>query len=350
MAAKTVIETAQEFAQEALSRTPVIVLGSGASAAHGVPGMAALGSRLKAIVAPSTWSTSEKVEWDKFYSQLDSGIDLESALGEVRLSDRQTAQVAETTRDFLLPSDMNVFAALLSDRRSLPLTRLYRHLFTSTHRTVDVITPNYDRLAEYAADAADFSCFTGFTNGHLQVRAKDANARVHHGNEATRTVCVWKVHGSLDWFEDSSHQIIGARSCRETPAGYSPLMITPGLDKYRLAHLEPFRTIFSCSDSALEKARSYLCIGYGFNDEHLQTKLVERCDAESVPIVVIAMELTPATKAFLNSGRVRSYVAMERCHGGTRVYTSDVPGGSDVLGEEHWRLDRFLDLTVGAAA
>ncbi|WP_271608593.1 hypothetical protein [Bradyrhizobium sp. CCBAU 21359] len=104
-----------------------------------------------------------------------------------------------------------------------------------------------------------------------QSRARDSNTRVFVNRQVTRTVAVWKVHGSLDWFQDSAGQIIGVRGMPEVPAGYSPLMITPGIDKYRLTHGEPFRTILGCSDAALENARAYFCVGYGFNDEHLQT-------------------------------------------------------------------------------
>ncbi|WP_170971257.1 hypothetical protein [Mesorhizobium sp. GR13] len=53
MAAKSVAEIAQEFAQGALSATPVIILGSGASAAHGVPGMGALAAHLTDAVPPA---------------------------------------------------------------------------------------------------------------------------------------------------------------------------------------------------------------------------------------------------------------------------------------------------------
>ncbi|MGY4408091.1 hypothetical protein [Bradyrhizobium sp. USDA 3315] len=72
-------------------------------------------------------------------------------------------------------------------------------------------------------------------------------------------------------------------------------MITPGIDKYRLTHSEPFRTI----------------VGYGFNDEHVQIKFIERCDRDSVPLVVLTKELTASAKAFLASGRCRRYLAIE---------------------------------------
>lgn len=347
MAAKTALEVAREFAQGTLNTTPVIILGSGASAAHGVPGMWPLAKHLSASVTPGGWTAEEASEWHRFSDRLTAGDDLESALQAVRLTVRQTYFVAEQTRSFLLPSDLAVLAKLLSDRRSLPLSRLFKHLSSSTQRTVHVVTPNYDRLAEYAADAADYSTFTGFTQGHLQTRTKQEEPRRPAArSDQPRTVCVWKVHGSLDWFQGTS-QIVGVRSARETPAGFTPLMITPGIDKYRLTHGEPFRSILGCADKALEEARAYFCVGYGFNDEHVQTKLVERCEHDAVPLVVITKELTPTAKAFLTGGRCRRYLALECEGGGARAYTNEEPAGFEILGEPIWSLDKFLDMTIG---
>lgn len=349
MAAKSAAEIAQEFAQAALSATPVIILGSGASAAHGVPGMGALATYLGAAPLPAGWTAGEQAEWAAFVARLTAGDDLETALQAGRPTERQTLFIATETRSFLLPSDLAVLEQLLADRRALPLSRLYRHLFDSTHKMIHVVTPNYDRLAEYAADAADVSTFTGFNYGYLQSRARDTKTRITVNRRETRTVSVWKVHGSLDWFQDAANQIIGVRSALTLPAGYAPLMITPGIDKYRLTHGEPFRTILSCSDSALENARAYFCVGYGFNDEHVQTKLIERCDRDSVPLVVITKELTATAKAFLAGGRCRRYLAIEEGPKSARGYTHDAPGGFD-LDQPLWRLDQFLDHMIGAPA
>jgi hypothetical protein len=349
MATKTILEHVQEFSQNVLAVAPAIVLGSGFSAAHGVPGMWRLGQHLRGLAADPDWDADESAQWAIFCTLIDDGTDLETTLGKARLSERQTAKVVDATRAFLLPADMAAFNALLADRKTFPLTRLYQHLFNSTHRTVDVVTTNYDRLAEYAADAGGFSHFTGFDYGHLQTRARDAATRVHYGRDVARTVCVWKVHGSLDWFQDGFGQIIGARACLTTPPNYLPVMVTPGIDKYRLTHGEPFRTIFGCSDAALERARAYLCVGYGFNDEHVQPKLIERCENTAAPLLVLTKELTPTTKAFLGRGRCGKYLALEECVGGTRAYTAAAPDGVEIPGPALWRLTDFLDCMLGGA-
>lgn len=349
MAKPSPADFAQQFAQSTLSLAPVIILGSGASAAHGVPGMNALATHLSAAHPDPTWTTHEANEWKALLAELKRGVDLESALQSVRPTERQTHFIASETRQFLVPFDMNVLDALLKDRRCLPLTRLYRHLFDSTHKTLHVVTPNYDRLAEYAADAANISTFTGFTYGHLQNRAP-SNVRITVEGRPLRTVAIWKVHGSLDWFQDSDHQIVGLRNTGSVPPDYVPLMVTPGLDKFRLTHGEPFRTILSCSDSALSSARAYLCVGYGFNDEHLQTKLVERCDRDAVPLIVLTKELSSAAKAFLSSGRCRRYLAIEEgATSGALAYTNAIPTGF-TLDQPLWRLDQFLNHVIGVLA
>lgn len=350
MAAKTPFEVVQELAQNVISLAPVIVLGSGASAAHGVPGMWKLGDHLRTVPASTAWGNEENNEWKAFCDAIDKGVDLEAALGRARLSELQTNTVVQSTRDFLLPSDLKAFNAVLANRQLFPLSRLYQRLFTSTHRTIEVVTTNYDRIGEYAADAAGYMHFTGFEYGHLQHRAKDPTLRLVNGSQQTRTVCVWKVHGSLDWFRDDQNQIIGARACLDTPPGFTPVMVTPGIDKYRITHGEPFRTIFTCADGALENARAYLCIGYGFNDEHVQPKLIERCELSSTPLLIITKELTPTTKQFLGRGRCKRYLALEECPSGTRAFYNEEPAGIELPGQPVWQFGAFLEHLIGVTA
>ena len=344
---KTDLERLTELAQACVARTPVIVLGSGASLAHGIPGMSALAMHLRANPPPAMTS-AESTEWLRFEDLLD-GDGLEAALSHAQLTEAQTDHIVQSTRSFLLPSDRTVLSDLLADRRLFPLTRLYRHLFTSVHKTIDVVTPNYDRLAEYASDAGEFACFNGFGYGYFSGRAADPRTRICRDGQAVRTVCVWKVHGSLDWFKTHAGAAVSIPSCDDAPAGYSPVMITPGIEKYRRAYHEPFRTIVACSDSAMEHARSFLCVGFGFNDEHLQTKLVERCESSSTPIVVVTRSLTPAAKTFLLSGRCRQFLAVEECTTGTRMYTHDNLGGVELPGLTLWKLGSFLDIAIGPA-
>src|SRR3990167_7456609 len=173
--------------------------------------------------------------------------------------------------------------------------------------------------------------------------------RVSVDGRAVRTVAIWKVHGSLDWFQDSAQQIFGVRSALKIHAALTPLMITPGIEKYRLTHGEPFTTVLACANAAVEKARAYFCVGYGFNDEHLQAKLQARCDWDSVPLFLIAKELPRPARTILKSGQCRRYLAIEDGPAGARAYMHDVPDGFD-LDKPLWQLHPFLDHMTGARA
>ena len=74
-----------EFAQECISKSPVIILGSGASAAYGMPGMPGLKDHLLKVTFPTTAEQEDVRKWTEFLTRLNN-TDLETALNEVQLS------------------------------------------------------------------------------------------------------------------------------------------------------------------------------------------------------------------------------------------------------------------------
>jgi hypothetical protein len=337
--------SALSIGQDCIRRAPMLVLGSGASAAYGIPGMPQLRDHLKAHPMPFADGTAEHASWKELLAKLDS-TDLESALTDVRLTAALTTEVVKATWDYLSPYDLKVLHAYLDKRDIFPLERFIRHFFNSTHTELHVLTPNYDRLVEYATDAAGFTHYTGFTYGHVRSRADGFEPRVHNGSKVARTVKIWKVHGSFDWFRDSGGNVIGLPAMERRPSAWQPVIVTPGIEKYRQTYEEPFLSIKQGSDQALRSARSYLCIGYGFNDEHIQTKLVEQCQTRQVPLVLITKVISSTAKDFLKSGKCTQYLALEESPGGTMAYTHEHPSGFEVKGQAYWQLDQFLNLVL----
>lgn len=336
---------AHQLAQECISKSPVIILGSGASAAYGIPGMPQLKNHLLGITCPATAKPEDAAKWDEFQSKMKT-TDLESALDEVRLPDFLTELVVESTWDFLAPFDQQIFEKAIVDHDMFSLTKLFLHLFNSTRSDLHVVTPNYDRIAEYAADAGKLAHYTGFHYGHIRARAVNGRPRIHIGVASARTVNIWKVHGSFDWFRDSDGVVVGLPISNGRPKNVLPVIVTPGIEKYRLTHDEPFHSIKSEADRALQSAESYLCVGYGFNDTHLQTTLVERCRRKDVPLVLLTKTVSPTAKAFLTSGKCGKYLAIEESPSGARIYTMDFPGGEDIAGDAIWQLGEFLKLVI----
>ena len=340
--AKAPLEIAHECAQECVSKAPVLILGSGASAAYGIPGMPALASHLSGLSGPVGDSADEE-SWKQFVRRV-STTDLESALNDIRPTEAVTQYIVLSTWDFLCPYDLVAFQKAITGKISCPLGKLYRHLFQSTAKEINIVTPNYDRLAEYAADLAGYYHYTGFSFGHIRHRASNSTHRIYHDREAARVVNVWKVHGSFDWFRDRDGIVIGLPLNEQRPHGLEPVIVTPGIEKYRITHDEPFLSVKQKADSCLQSANAYLCIGYGFNDSHVQTKLVERCRFYDAPLVLLTKGITTTAHQFLRSGKCKCYMAIEQGGHGSRMFTADYPDGVDLAAEPFWQLQQFLTM------
>lgn len=339
---KDPIEITKKLGIRCIEAFPVIVLGSGASASHGISGMGALRDFLSEQVSATV--DEDRAVWDQFKSSLSSGKGLEPALDEISLSESLFQEVVRQSRKLVLRDDQRLFERVASNEVSLGPSKLFRHLFNSTHKTISVVTTNYDRMAEYAADVANYSHFTGFRPGYWRPFSDNTSASQHPGH---RTVEIWKVHGSVDWFLDIHGVPVALPDNEAYTESLKPLMVTPGLTKYEITHHEPFRSIIRNSDNALAGASSYLCVGYGFNDGHIQPKLVDKVVRQSVPIVILARTLTPSAKKLLSDIGQSQFLALEKSQEDTRAYFSQEPAGTILPNCALWNLEGFLDYLLG---
>jgi len=333
-------ELAIRIASDCIVGVPVMVMGSGASCAYGIRGMYPLSEYLIEQVAPA----GDDVEcWETFKAELQQH-DLEKALQKVTVSDRLHRQIVAHTRQMILNDERAIYDRLVTGDTVLGLSRLLRHLFQSTHRVLDVVTTNYDRLVEYAVCQAKFRCNTGFSDGalrHFHCKKSDAKHYTRHAN--FRCVDVWKVHGSVDWFQDAAATPIGLLDHASLSDTFSPLIVTPGVAKYSRTHQEPFRSIISFADDALSAARGYLCVGYGFGDDHIEPKLIQRTVDLRPSIVILARTLRPGAKAFLSNHMHSKVVAFEKDGDGTRAYTEQHTDGVLFESENMWSLEGLLN-------
>jgi hypothetical protein len=93
-------------------------------------------------------------------------------------------------------------------------------------------------------------------------------------------------------------------------------------------------------------ASSFLCIGYGFNDQHLQPWLVERCYAKSIPLVLITRGISEKAHAFFKSGKCQRYMALEQAGDATKLFSNEFPDGVDLPDSCYWELNEFLTLVM----
>lgn len=328
-------------AQDFYGKAPAIILGSGASAAHGMSGMVALANHLVMHTDISDLSDAEIVAWSEFCRVLQEGIDLETALHKVTLSDTLTERIIKATWTLINQEDIYIFQNSLQNNAMFPLSRLLEHMFKSSLKMINIITTNYDRLAEYACDQGRIHHYTGFTHGYFRQLSTPTEIT------ASRRVNIWKVHGSLDWFQSPLEDTVALVNIHSIPENYEAQIVTPGAHKYQKTHLEPFRSIINNADEAIKHANSYLCIGYGFNDEHIQPKLVAKCLRQKTPITIITYALSAAARKLIINGNAQNYLAIERGETDNQsIVYSSLSKSPVVVDQNIWSFEGYMSLIM----
>lgn len=316
-----------------LENSPLIVLGSGASMPYGLPSMSSLAESIK---------SSDIVKDDPNYGTfcaLLSSEGLEKAIDSVSLNEATINAIRTITWENVNSCDLNY---LKSNAFSSPesLVKLFEKVIAPTPNKAVVVTTNYDRLPDYAADGIEASSVTGFEGAYIKkLELPNSSVTTKRIRIRERIVEIWKVHGSLDWFTDAKGKIFSFPLLQEIPAGFLPLIVPPGKDKYSSTHSEPYRSIISEADKAFITAGAYLCVGYGFNDEHIQPKLLAQI-ANGKPIVILVRTMTDACKRHIIEAGIRKYLIFERADNShTKVYGN---GWSEIYDGQFWCLDEFL--------
>ncbi|WP_425273126.1 SIR2 family protein [Rathayibacter festucae] len=293
--------------QDLFQRGTVIIIGSGASCAYGLPSMSDLAQHLLETIPgklPSEDQQSE-LEWTRIASALADQSALETALGVNPLPDALVDLLMTEVGIRVARSEGAAIANIFGSEIS-PFGRLFAHILRSA-QIVDVVTTNYDRLIEVQAARAGIrvdSMYYGHTVGRLNAELSRDELLMTGTSivRSSRTVLLRprphirlsKPHGSLDWFEQGGDYF---RTDLAIPG--SRQIIAPGGNKYRLGYEVPFDQQRQRANQAIDAAASLLTVGYGFNDEHLQTHLERKFS--QVPAVVISRTLTENARAYLQS-------------------------------------------------
>ncbi len=322
--------------QKYLEKLPVIILGTGATIPYGLPSMTKLADHIKASI------TDDTTEWTSFLSAMDRTGDLEKALQETQLNPPLTDKIIMTTWKLVNQEDLKFYDNMVVEpQKDFPLKNLFSKLLQSHPKHIKVITTNYDRAAEYAADLTYANTYTGFSGRYL---LRHSQNYLHNYPNQNR-VDIWKVHGSLDWFKRENNNSFSSPLAKEIPENTKPLIVTPGIVKYQQTHLEPYRTVMNEADKALMEASCFLCIGYGFNDEHVQPKLIQQVQQRGIPIVTITKELTESGRRLLLAHSVKAIVLEEAENNNTLLhYFEGNENKSETLDGNFWQLGEFLNL------
>jgi hypothetical protein len=271
----------------------VTIVGSGLSCAEGLPGMATLGSYLDSTLE-SDLGGDDLERWIDLRPRI-AEKGLETALLEKPPTSTLEAAIVARIAELVLAREREIVTKVFTGKRTLPFTRLLKHLL-KPDTGLPVVTTNYDRLIEVAAEEAGLGVDTLFV-GQFAGELNEVESRLSFCREVKLRgknihyrfrprVTVFKPHGSLDWYyrEGKPVRYAGELSLQR-------LIITPGLNKFRNGYESPFDRHRDRANGAIDKANRFLILGYGFNDGHLETHLLPKIRS-GVPTLLLARTLS----------------------------------------------------------
>ena len=108
------------------------------------------------------------------------------------------------------------------------MVELIRKVLAPTPNKATIVTTNYDRLAEYAADGVGATTVTGFEGSLIKkLELPSTPLKTKRTRARERVVDVWKIHGSLDWFVASDGTVAALPLTRTIPNNFQPLIVPP---------------------------------------------------------------------------------------------------------------------------
>ena len=280
----------------------ITIIGSGLSCAEGLPGMDALAVELCAKV-PALISATDLPVWSAIETHLTNGDGLELALHKAAANDAIEDAIIAISADFVLSKELVAIEECLNAGRKFKLSYLLPHLSAANPKVASIITTNYDRLIEFAAEQGGWGVDTMMVGRYWGSHNPDVSDKsfvqgITHGSKSPRLlyrkrVRLFKPHGSLDWYSTSNGVVASV-----LPLTTQRVIITPGVGKYRKGYQQPFDAHREQGNAVVDRASAILCVGYGFNDEHLQTHLLARLTA-GVKGLLLTMSLSDSSKTAL---------------------------------------------------
>lgn len=198
----------KKWLQTIFSNKLVVIIGSGLSCAEGLPSMGQLALRLKERM-DERLPDKDKSVWAKISAVLDSE-GLEGALLKHSASDAIESEIIKITAEYVLCEEQKAVNKCITENRRLKFSYLLPYISATNPKTADIITTNYDRLIEFAAEYENWgvdSMMVGRYWGEhnpdlsdkLQVkcigsRIKGKSPKLVYRNH----IKIFKPHGSLD--------------------------------------------------------------------------------------------------------------------------------------------------------
>lgn len=334
--------------QEICRQIPVIILGSGPSCAVGIPSMKVLAEYL---LHEMKGNNNDK--WRIISDDLRKGMDFESALQRTSPDESLHNEIVKIVGPYISEADLKVREQYLSGLRITPIESLIKYYYSWN---LSIITPNYDCLVEYCCDKLKIQCRTGFVGYFMKrfdlkkadrvleyIDRSVINGKQKQIRKVSPHVSLFKVHGSIDWYEIENEKVVdmSLRYCRQFDD--KRLIIPPGDRKFQETHKIPFREIIQKADDSIRSGKSFLMIGYGFNDKHLEELLVQRLKDDEKSGIIITKKLSMNAVKLLSD--CPNLWGVYQKNSSTVIRNKD--DEYEINDTELWKIDEFVRHVLG---
>lgn len=304
--------------QKYLEDPPVIIWGSGATIPFGLPSMTSLNDSIKDQIPEFDQNNDNlEIELGK-----DEYIKLMPKIRDIIWNDIN--KVDEVVLKNILSPNSNVFDSL---------KMLVEKIREAHPKVANIITTNYDRVIEHTLSYYDIP----FTDGFIGKNLSQFDEELFSDKNIVNII---KVHGSLNWFNlDGEIRYFNNRLDSSIPQ-----IICPGNNKYQETYKSPYRELIQKSDLFINSAKSFLVIGFGFNDEHLTPKIKAKVKM-GAPIVVITKEITEMCLREIEGAQ--KYILIEENENKSTKFTFKERNRDKqeaIIEGNYWSLDNFIDI------
>ena len=309
--------------------------------------------------------------WMPVAEKLRRGVDLETALTGIKPTESLQNEIARHTAAFVARKDTALRDDVLTGKKTWvgePLLKQLMRGLSPTWPRLPVVTPNYDMLIEYACSKANIPYITGYHGGIIRrqnwPKARERLCRINPvtmGGKRRDTItpisCVeiMKVHGSINLFRCNSDGAFVESDVWtvDCPADYTPVIAPPGAAKTQEA-LNFHDRLFGEALKAIDKAIAFFVIGYGFGDDHIHQKILERVRNHQCPLVVLTLDPSEELDKLVTEGKdvwvitgIKNQANGETDRSGTRFANSREELSGEFDGITLWQSDVFTKQILG---
>lgn len=256
-----------------------------------IPNSTELKNTVDKVLSDVNDDNTKNFELENFISTLNKILNLADKQGELFNSTKNPHYIeqVEKTRDLIQQQISKLvryraypFDAGKESFQHLSIMKLLMSKLDKDDSKLEVVTTNYDKVIEKAAEKGKITVFDGFGfdshpvfddswfDWNLSKKSQDSNT--NEVEYKPNVIDLLKIHGSIDWFRDKKEIVkkVNEKNVKKQ------VMIFPSSDKYKQSYDKPYFELMSRFQNILRKPNTLLITsGFSFSDDHISRMIID---------------------------------------------------------------------------